>query len=113
MARPYLTIDQVSEKLFSGPNPLRLTRLPLKRSGRNKSVKAIQQKSIVARRKEIRAAFDVVRYDPNEKLVARTLAGALGGSVEITDTLMQTVHQINSERAIRGVQSPPQQSENR
>ena len=107
--RPYLTIDQVYEKLFGGPIRFRFSRAPL-RSGQTRRSRKVEREEIIARRKEIRSAFDIVRYDPNEKRVARQLAGALGGSVEITETLMETVRHLNSERAIFGVQSFPKES---
>lgn len=54
---------------------------------------------VVARRKLIRAAFDVVRRAPREKSTAKMLAGALGGRIEITQSILDASRIIVSEVA--------------
>lgn len=54
---------------------------------------------ILANRKIIRRAFDLIRYDPNEHLLVDNLAGALGGRLEVTRSLLATAHQIIAERS--------------
>lgn len=63
--------------------------------------KADLRAEILANRQLIRRAFDLVRYEPNEKLLTNTLAGALGGRFEITDSILDTARQIIAERKTR------------
>lgn len=46
-----------------------------------------QQAAIVARRKVVRAAFDAIRNDQKRKGLVRELAGALGGSITLSEKL--------------------------
>lgn len=53
-----------------------------------------KQRAIVENRTIIRAAFDKVRYDPDEKAVRANLLDALGGRIKITEMLLETARQI-------------------
>lgn len=53
-----------------------------------------RQREIVENRKVIRAAFDIVRYDPAERAVRQNFLAALARGAEITETLLETARQI-------------------
>jgi len=77
--------------------------LPSRRRASRSEVMArhkARQQEIVERRKLVRQAFDLIRYDPAEKATVNTLARALGGvRGSITPSIMDTARQILADRA--------------
>lgn len=71
--------------------------LPRKPRGRGLERK-LKQDRIMAQRKLLRTAFDLIRYDPAEKRMVSNLARALGGDAAVTGTLLESAKTIVAER---------------
>lgn len=67
---------------------------PAVKDQRRRSAVTQRNEEILARRKLIRAAFDIVRHDPKEKTTSSMLARALGGSLPVTETILETARII-------------------
>lgn len=48
-------------------------------------------------RRLLRSAFDLVRWNPEDRALVSNLAKALGGSAPVTDTLLETARLIVDE----------------
>jgi hypothetical protein len=61
---------------------------------RRTGLREAQYKELTAKRGLIRRAFDRVRYSPNDNPVMETLLRALTGKSPITETVLETAHQV-------------------
>ena len=68
------------------------------RAKKGESENAKRQARIVAQRAILREAFFLIRNDPAEKAMVDNLGGALGGSREMTTSLLESAKQIISKR---------------
>ena len=71
---------------------------------RRKNVSLQRQQAIVARRKIVRRAFDLVRRDPSQRDTVDRLAGVLGGrysldqsAIELAERIIETSRVTNGE----------------
>lgn len=78
---PYRTIDEVAD-ILAGYRPPRNT------ERKSKLASEAEYDRRIAKRKLIRAAFDVVRNDPTRAEERAIFLSALAGHAEITDELM-------------------------
>lgn len=92
---PYRTLDEVVE-ILAGYRPARQHREP-------RPVSVTRRMAIVADRKTIRSAFDIVRRDPSEQNLRKRLVDALAGRAQITDTLLDTARTIIADAALRAI----------
>lgn len=60
---------------------------------------AMNNAEILRRRKILRAAFNCVRGDPQERATTAMLAHALGGKLPVTQTILDTAAQILLDRS--------------
>lgn len=65
-----------------------------KATRKNESETAKRNRIAQENRRLIRAAFDKIRYDPEQKALVSDLAGALGGRIKVTDPVLGVARRI-------------------
>jgi hypothetical protein len=74
-------------------NATNLSRHGMRVANRERRARLLEQ------RKLIRRAFDLIRWDPAEKAMVNTLAGALSGRLPLTSSVLESAEQIIAGRS--------------
>lgn len=69
------------------------------RRGRLKVETTARRNRILEQRRRIRQAFDLIRHDPAELQTVNMLAKALGGSLPVSGSVLDTVETIICEKS--------------